>query len=122
MLRSVDWQLDTDVSGQPIGPISNSHAVFEVTLRNDEAEQRSLSHHSGNSQSDDITLRFITPCNSFNFPVTSSSCNKNRAILENVINGMTFVKTVYASQAHTINRLKNIKRKILNTEPLAPIS
>jgi len=29
------------------------------------------------------------------------------AILENPINGMTFIKTVYASLVHTINRLKN---------------
>jgi hypothetical protein len=27
MLRSVDWQLVTDVSGEPIGPIFNDQAV-----------------------------------------------------------------------------------------------
>jgi hypothetical protein len=54
-----------------------------------------------------IYFRFITPCNSFNFPVTFSSCSKNRAILEDAFNGMTFVKTVYGSQAHIVNRFKN---------------
>jgi hypothetical protein len=33
------------------------------------------------------------------------------AILENAINGMTFVKIVYASQAQTVNRLKNNQEK-----------
>jgi len=28
MLRSVDWWLVTDVSGQPIGPIFKAQAVF----------------------------------------------------------------------------------------------
>jgi len=54
-----------------------------------------------------IILHFITLRNNFNFLVTSSSCSKNRAILESAINGMTIVKTVYASQAHTVKRLKN---------------
>jgi len=32
MLRSVDWQFVTDVSGQPIGPIFEGQAVPEECL------------------------------------------------------------------------------------------
>jgi len=32
MLRSVNWQLDTDVSGQTINPIFEGQAVHNLTL------------------------------------------------------------------------------------------
>jgi hypothetical protein len=51
LLHSVDWQLVTDVSGQPIGPIFEGQAghkkFWESSLRNIPEERGSLWHRSG---------------------------------------------------------------------------
>jgi hypothetical protein len=84
MLRIVDWQLFTDVSGQPVGPIFKGQVVIrpetsvtnsQSTLRNISDERRCYSHRGEG-------LKACKNCRVLlHYLYTTSSCNKTGCLL-----------------------------------------